>query len=78
MPHPRGERAHNAFGGMREYRFPQKKRCYVEVWKSNDNKTEVHLFDPDAQNDYVFGYNPQLVSKELVERLLDEIGYTKR
>jgi hypothetical protein len=48
----------------------------LEVWHSSENREERHYFMSDPQpagyqqSPYVWGYNPQVVSEEKVERIL--------
>jgi hypothetical protein len=45
-------------------------KVVFEVWKSDNNKTEIHFFDADRQNYYLFGINPKLFSKFDVGEML--------
>jgi hypothetical protein len=48
----------------------------LESWQSSDNRHEKHFFIKDGtgasyqDGRYVFGYNPDIVSAEKVERIL--------
>jgi hypothetical protein len=48
----------------------------LENWASSDNRHEKHFFIADGQGAsyqdgrYVFGYNPDIVSEDKVERIL--------
>lgn len=42
---------------------------YTEEWESDQARTEIHYFRED--DEYLFGYNPQLIPPELLERLLE-------
>ena len=48
----------------------------LEVWSSTDNRHERHYFIKDGagasyqDGRYVFGYNPEIVPPEKVERIL--------
>ena len=33
----------------------------LEVWRSNDNREERHVFLADDRNSYVLGWNPELI-----------------
>ncbi len=52
----------------------------LEKWYSSENRHEEHFFmacGPSAgyqTSTYVFGYNPKIVSKEKVERILEIIN----
>ena len=46
----------------------------IEVWKSDQNQEEIHLFMEGEQNEYIIGYNPKYVAKEKIEALLREIN----
>lgn len=50
----------------------------VEVWRSDHNREERHYFVPAGDigyqhNTYLFGYNPELVSEEIVQQIIDMI-----
>jgi hypothetical protein len=51
-------------------------KLYLEVWNSSENRQEKHYFIKDGEShayqnaDYLFGYNPQLVSEETAEKML--------
>jgi hypothetical protein len=51
----------------------------LEKWYSTENRHEEHYFLVDGlaagyqESAYVFGYNPEIVSKEKVKRILDII-----
>ena len=45
----------------------------IEIWNSNHNQEERHYFMPEHPNTYIFGYNPQLISSETAERIVDMI-----
>ena len=49
------------------------KAIMVEVWTCG-NKIEVHFFRDNEVNDYVFGYNPKILSEEKVKSLLHMMG----
>lgn len=49
----------------------------LETWSSSDNRHERHYFLKDGQpgaayqdGKYVFGYNPDIVSADKVQRIL--------
>ncbi len=42
---------------------------YVEKWESTQGRAEVHYFKDDAE-EYLFGYNPQLIPDALFEPVL--------
>lgn len=48
----------------------------LEVWSSTDNRHERHYFIADGQGAsyqdgrYVFGYNPEIVDADKVQRIL--------
>ncbi len=44
---------------------------YIEEWESSQARSEIHYFRDD--DEYLFGYNPQLIPKELLEQLLEWI-----
>lgn len=52
----------------------------LEVWQSSENREERHFFKADfeqtayQQSPYVFGYNPQVVTPEQVERILEVLN----
>jgi hypothetical protein len=48
----------------------------VEVWKSNQNQTEIHLYIPNEQNSYLIGFNPDIISVDTIKRLIAPLGYT--
>lgn len=43
-----------------------------EIWRSDQNKKEIHFFEKDSANTYIFGVNPAFISHDVVERLLGE------
>jgi len=45
----------------------------IEIWNSNQNQEERHYFMPEHPNTYIFGFNPQLVSTETAERIVEMI-----
>lgn len=47
----------------------------VEIWKSNENRREVHFFSSANRSDYVMGYNPELFDKEVIIKLLNNAGF---
>jgi hypothetical protein len=42
----------------------------VEVWKSDQNREEIHYFEDDGET-YLFGYNPRLIPKEIMDYVLE-------
>lgn len=40
----------------------------TEHWKSSEGRTEIHYFRDD--DEYLFGYNPQLIPEELLKELI--------
>lgn len=54
----------------------------LEIWHSSENREERHYFvkggDVGYQhNTYLFGYNPQLVSDEIVGKIIELIKSAK-
>lgn len=55
----------------------------LEVWSSTDNRHERHYFIKDGagasyqDGRYVFGYNPEIIPQEKVDRILAIINETK-
>ena len=47
---------------------------YYERWLSSDNQTEIHYFIKGTDV-YVFGYNPDLLNEDIVNRILEENNY---
>jgi hypothetical protein len=49
---------------------------HLEVWNSSENRQERHYFMKDGSNhgyqnaNYVFGYNPEVVSEETVSKII--------
>ena len=48
-------------------------KVLVEEWTCGDKK-EVHFFQDNEVNAYVFGYNPKLMSEYLVKQILTSMG----
>jgi len=42
-----------------------------EVWMSDNNKEEIHLFVEDESNNYIVGYNPELISWARLKKFLE-------
>lgn len=40
----------------------------IENWTSSEGRTEIHYFRT-SDDEYLFGYNPQLCPPELLEKL---------
>ena len=40
----------------------------IEEWKSSEGRTEIHYFRAE-DDEYLFGFNPLLMSPELVDAL---------
>lgn len=49
-------------------------KVLVEEWTCGD-KTEVHFFQDNEVNAYVFGYNPKLLSPDQVKSILERMGF---
>jgi hypothetical protein len=51
-------------------------KLHLEVWESSENRHERHYFMKDGaahgyQNAaYVFGYNPEIVSEDVVQKII--------
>jgi len=45
---------------------------YVEKWESTQGRAEIHYFKDDVE-EYLFGYNPQLIPDSLFEPILTYI-----
>lgn len=55
----------------------------VEIWTSDHNRKEVHYFIPGGDtgyqhNTYLFGYNPERVSSNTVQKILKLIEDEQR
>ena len=50
-----------------------REKYHVEVWRSDDNRNEVHIFRPGTPNTYILGFNPTLVQLDVVERVLESL-----
>jgi hypothetical protein len=50
---------------------------HLEIWNSSENRQEKHYFLKDGNShayqnaDYLFGINPQLVTPELEQKILE-------
>lgn len=42
----------------------------IEHWQSSQGRTEVHYFRAE-DDEYLFGYNPQLIKPELLQTLIE-------
>jgi len=45
----------------------------IEIWNSNQNQEERHYFMPEDPNTYIFGFNPQLISSQMAEYIVNMI-----
>jgi hypothetical protein len=41
----------------------------IEIWNSNQNQEERHYFINGPANQYLWGYNPELISLEAAEKI---------
>lgn len=41
----------------------------IEIWNSNQNQEERHYFMPGCANEYIWGYNPKLISTTAAEKI---------
>ena len=46
----------------------------IEIWKSNENHEERHVFVKDSQT-YIVGFNPKLIREEKIREILKEAGF---
>ena len=54
------------------------KKYHVEVWRSDDNRSEVHIFKPGSPNVYIMGFNPDFISANTVEWILKEFDWSAK
>ena len=47
----------------------------VDVWKSGDRQTEIHVYLADEADTYVFGWNPKLLPSAAIVAMLEGRGF---
>ena len=51
------------------------KQAKVTVWKSDQEQTEVHIYQDESAQEYLFGFNPAVMSERHARALLNYLGF---